>query len=294
MVKILSGLFILVLCMGCSKRAYNSSNWQTSKVTIDGDISDWTSPLRFYDQKSGINYTISNDRYNLYLCFGIPDEYLQTKILRSGLEFGIDTLGKKSFPVKIKFPFGNNQVIQPNFNSKPQNNEGSNVRPDRSSFKLKLLAQAREMQLVGFKQPLSNLITLSNANKTGISAAINFDNRGIMCYEAVIPFSTFYKNELTPSDSNKIFNYQIKINPASKSENGGNRGGGMQGGGMRGGGMGGGMRGGMGGGMRGGMGGGMRGGGMRGNGGGGYGDQRNATMSETTKTTVKLKLAYKQ
>ena len=283
MVKIASGLLILLLCMGCSKRAYNSSTWQTTKVKIDGDISDWTNPLRFYDQKSGINYTISNDRYNLYLCFGIPDEYLQTKILRSGLEFGIDTLGKKSFPVKIKFPFGNNQVIQPNFNANQQNNEGSAVRPDRSSFKLKLLAQAREIQLVGFKQPFGNLITLSDANKTGISAAINFDNRGIMCYEAVIPFSTFYKNELTPSDSNKIFNYQIKINPASKSENGGNRGGGMQGGGMRGG-MGGGMRGG------------MYGGGMRGNGGGGYGggNQRNATMSETTKTTIKLKLAYKQ
>ena len=106
----------------------------------------------------------------------------------------------------------------------------------------------------------------------------------------MIPFSTFYKNELTPSDSNKVFNYRIKINPVQGgTSGGGSRGGGMGGGGMRGGGMGGGGM--MGGGMRGGMGGGMRGGmgggGMYGrnsygnNGENGY--QRNSSSSGPTK-----------
>jgi hypothetical protein len=144
------------------------------------------------------------------------------------------------------------------------------------------------------------LISVIPPSNTGIKAAINFDNRGFMNYEAVIPFSTFYKNELTPSDSNKVFNYQIKVNGVNNSNNGGNNSNGTRGGGMRGGGMGGG------GGMRGsgmGGGGGMRGGGMGGGGGmrggnrygdsGGNGYQRNANMSGTTKTTIKLKLAYK-
>jgi len=117
-----------------------------------------------------------------------------------------------------------------------------------------------------------------------------------MNYEAVIPFSTFYRDKLVPSDSNRIFNFQIKINPVSGSNNDSGNGAGSRGGGMRGGGMGGG------GGMRGGGmggGGGMRGGGMRGGGMGGSRDyggngyQRNANMSGTTKTTIELKLAYK-
>jgi len=294
MEKTVIAFFTILLCISCSSRVYNTSSWQSKKITVDGEISDWPSPLRFYDQKTGINYSISNDSKNIYLCCSVPDEFLQTKILRSGLEFGIDTMGKKSYSVSIKYPFGNNQVNQQRPNSSPQTAEGSNVKPDRSSFRLKLLAEAREMQLTGFKPPIGKLITLSDANNTGILAAMNIDVRGIMCYEAIIPFSTFYKNKLTPSDSNKVFSYQIKVNPISGSTGGNNRGGGM-----RGGGMGGGMRGGMGGGMGGGMrGGGMHGGGMRGNSGmygqnSGNRDQRSATMSETTKTTVKLKLAYK-
>ena len=109
-----------------------------------------------------------------------------------------------------------------------------------------------------------------------------------MNYEEVIPFSTFYKNELTPSDSNKIFNYQIKINPATESENTPNGNNGMRGGGMHRGGMGGGMRGG-------GMGGGMRGGnGNRMSGENRSGDyQKNTNLSGITKTTIKLRLAYR-
>ena len=114
-----------------------------------------------------------------------------------------------------------------------------------------------------------------------------------MNYEAVIPFSTFYKNELTPADSNKIFNYEIKINPIANSNSGSNNNGGMRSGGTHGGGMGGG------GGMHGGGmgGGGMHGGGMNGRGrsgettGNDY--QKNASLSGVTKTTIKLKLAYK-
>ena len=300
MKKIVPVFFLICLLISCTNKIYNSSSLQSRKVTIDGKISDWSNPLRFYDQETGMNYSISNDNYNLYFVCSISNEFLQTKILRSGLEFRIDTLGKKSFAVGIRYPTGKISVTELKPDVKPQINKGSDVRPDRSSFRLKLLAEATEIQLVGFKPQLGKIITLSPLNNTGISAAIDFDARGIMNYEAVIPFSTFYKNELTPSDSGTVFNFQIKVNPIANSNyssynSGGTRGGGMPGGGMGGGGMRGGMGGG---GMRGG---GMRGGGMRGGGinAGRPGDnvetgnQRNASMTGVTKTTIKLKLAYR-
>jgi hypothetical protein len=284
----------------CSSKIYNSSGWQNKQVTVDGKLSEWTNPLRFYDQETGISYNITNDHNNLYFVCSISNDYLQTKILRSGLEFLIDTLGKKSFKVGIKYPIGNVSVteIKPD---KEQSNENQGQRPDRSAYKLKLLAQATSIQLTGFKQPLGKIIPWSATSNSGIYAAIDFDKSGIMNYEAVIPFSTFYRDKLVPSDSNRIFNFQIKINPVSGSNNGSGNGEGSRGGGMRGAGMdgGGGMRGGgMGGGsgMRGGGmgGGGMRGGGMGGSRNyGGNGSQRNANMSGTTKTTIELKLAYK-
>ena len=260
--------------ISCSNKIYNTSGWQTKKVTIDGKLSEWSNPLRFYDQETGISYNITNDHNNLYFVCSISNDFLQTKILRSGLEFLIDTLGKKSFNVGIKYPIGNVSVtdIKPDYQ---QTKDRQGERPDRSAYKLKLLAQATEIQLTGFKQHLGKIIPLSAINNSGIFAAIDFDKNGIMNYEAVIPFSAFYRDNLVPSDSNRIFNFQIKINPVPGSNSGSGNGEGSRGGGMRGGGMGGG---------------GMRGGGM---GGGGNSYQRNSNTSGTTKTTIQLKLAYK-
>jgi hypothetical protein len=288
MKKVIPAILVACLLSSCSEKIYNSSSWQSNKVTVDGYIHEWSNPLRFYDQETGISYAISNDHYNLYLCCSISNELLQIKILRAGLEFGIDTLGKKSFAVSMKYPVGNISQTDMKANSSQPARPDPGNKPDRSSYKLKLLAEAREIQLVGFKPNVEKLISLSTQNNTGISAAINFDAKGIMNYEAVIPFSTFYKNELTPSDSNKIFNYRIKINPVPGSGNNSYRNNGRSGGGMRGGGMsGGGMRG------SGTGGGGMRGGGMRGEGMNENNYQRSSNTSGMTKTTIKLKLAYR-
>ena len=250
--------------ISCSNKIYNTSGWQTKKVTIDGKLSEWSNPLRFYDQETGISYNITNDHNNLYFVCSISNDFLQTKILRSGLEFLIDTLGKKSFNVGIKYPIGNVSVtdIKPDYQ---QTKDRQGERPDRSAYKLKLLAQATEIQLTGFKQHLGKIIPLSAINNSGIFAAIDFDKNGIMNYEAVIPFSAFYRDNLVPSDSNRIFNFQIKINPVPGSNSGSGNGEGSRGGGMRGGGM----------------------------GGGGNSYQRNSNTSGTTKTTIQLKLAYK-
>jgi len=290
MKKYISAIFVICLFAACSNKIYDSSGWQSKKVTIDGKIDEWSNPLRFYDQETGISYNISNDHYNIYFAASISNDFLQTKILRSGLEFRIDTLGKKSFGVSFKYPIGNLSGTDHRPNNPPAK-EAMDKRPDRSSFKLSLLAEATEMQFIGFKPRLGKIIPLVVANNSGISAAINFDASGIMNYEAVIPFSTFYRTELLPSDSSKVFSFQIKVNPLANSNNSSGNGSGMRGGGMRGGGMrGGGMGGG---GMRGG---GMRGGGMNGGRNGEYGGngyQGNSNLSGVTKTTIKLKLAYR-
>jgi hypothetical protein len=299
MKKFTSAIISICLFVSCSSKIYDSSGWQSQKVTVDGKINEWSNPLRFYDQQTGISYNISNDRNNIYFAASISNEFLQTKILRSGLEFRIDTLGKKSFGVSFKYPIGILAITELKPNNPPAK-EGFEKGQERSSFKLKLLAEATEMQLVGFKPRLGKIISLSVPNNAGISAAINFDASGIMNYEAVIPFSTFYRSELISADSGKVFNFQIKVNPLANSGNASGNSSGMRGGGMRGGGGGGGMRsGGMGGGgMRGGGmgGGGMRGGEMNGGRSGNFEGndyQRNSNLSGVTKTTIKLKLAYK-
>lgn len=280
--KIIFAILALCFSSSCSHKIYDALDWQSNKVTIDGKIPEWSNPLRFYDYKSKINYTISNDRQNLYLCMKVSDETLQIKILRGGMEFRIDTLGKKSFPIAFIFPIANQQMMT-HKRSETQTERSPNVKPDRSSMIQNLLIQAKKILLIGFKSPLGGILSLFNTSY-GISAAINVDSLGIMYYEAVIPFRTFYKNELTAADTSKVFGYEIKVNalPAPPMHEGGG-GRGMGGGSYGGGGMGGGHRGGMGGG-------GMHGGGR---GGGGGNASGNSEMYVTNKVTTKMKFSFK-
>lgn len=125
MKNIAGSLFVVLLFISCSREIYNSSSWQSKKFIADGNLTEWPNPLRFYDQESGINYSISNDHNNLYFCCNISNEFMQMKILRSGLEFGIDTLGKKSFSVTIKYPAGILPENQPRTRTNAEHRTGS-------------------------------------------------------------------------------------------------------------------------------------------------------------------------
>jgi hypothetical protein len=289
-------LSLLVLCLfsSCSHKVYDSLDWQSNKVTVDGKIPEWPNPLRFYNDKSKLNYTITNDRWNLYLCMKISDVTAQIKMLRGGMEFRIDTLGKKSFPIALIYPIANHQMTMRN-RGESQTGRNPRDKPEHSSMAQNLLIQAKELELVGFKTPLGGILSLFNTSY-GILAAMDIDSLGIMYYEAVIPFRTFIKNELTAADTNKAFSYEIKINavpaPQSHEGGGGNRsmGGGSHGGiGMSGGGYGGG---GMGGGHHGGgMGGsGMHGGGQRSSNGN---TSENNELYSTNKVTKQLRFSFK-
>jgi len=265
LIRIFHFLSVLVLFSSCSHKIEDALDWQSNKVFADGKIQEWPDPLRFFDEKSKLNYSISNDRKNLYLCMKISDEALKIKIIRGGMEFRVDTMGKKSFPIAFIFPMPNQIVMVKHERSEVQTEQRPGGRPNHSTVIKKPLSQARTAQLIGFKPPLEGTLSVLE-NASGISAAINIDSLGIMYYEAIIPFSTFYKNELTDADANRVFCYEIKVKalPAPAVHEGGS-GRGMEGGGMNGGGHGGGGMGG------GGMGGGHRGGGSGGHGGMGGG-----------------------
>ncbi len=282
--KIIFAIVIVSVCSSCSQRIYDALNWQSNKVTADGKIPEWSNPLRFYDHNSKINYNITNDRQNLYLCIKVSDETMFAKILRGGIEFRIDTAGKKSFSIAFIFPISNQEKMMQSKRSDTPTEKSSGEKSYSTLMMQKKMSQEKEVQLIGFKPPLGGILTLFNTT-SGISAAINFDSLGTMYYEAIIPFRTFYKNELMATDSNKVFSYEIKVNglPVSHEGGGGRAPGGMASGG--GGGMGGGMRGG------GNSGGGNRGGGNRGGGGGQV--SANSEMNVTNTITTKMKFSFK-
>ncbi|MEI8203622.1 MAG: hypothetical protein WCH34_11450 [Bacteroidota bacterium] len=269
-------LFILGVLTSCSQKTFETLEWQNNKVVADGKINEWANPLRFYDHNSKINYAISNDRQNLYVCMKISDETMLIKILRGGMEFRIDTLGKKTFPIALLFPLPGQQMMLKDKKNGMPSEKSYGEKQNPLGYLQNLINQIKTLQLVGFKPPNNGTQSLLNIS-TGISAAVNMDSLGIMYYEAIIPFKTFYKNELSIADTGKVFNYEIIVNalPSPKRESGneGDMGGGsgMGGSGHRGG------------------------GGMYGGGRGAYGEHNsgNSEMFESNKIIEKMKFSIK-
>jgi hypothetical protein len=218
----ISILLFSILALACSPKTYDSVEWQNSSVAVDGVIDDWANPLRFYDNKSKINYSISNDLKNIYLCIKISDRFTQLKILRAGMEIKIDTLGKNGFPISIMYPLPNQNKAKHQRNPDNELDIKTGDKQDRSQTMKRYLLEAKNAELIGFKPELGKTISLFE-NTSGIKAAIHIDNGGIMCYEAIIPFETFHKKALNNADSNLVFNYEIRINalPAPSMSSGG-------------------------------------------------------------------------
>jgi len=277
-------LFILASC----KAPLYQTKWQDHEVVADGNPQEWKIPLRFYDSKSKLSYTVTNDLENLYICIRVTDDAGQVKIMKAGMQIWIDTSGSNKETTGILFP----QRTREQTDAPAQSSDSKDKRPDGRKINMKSLRSSfqkdyKEMQLTGFKAPIRGSIPLQN--DFGINLGINwdanrYDSSYIMIYEAVIPFKTFYKNKLTSADSLKKIGISIIVNqlPHPPVKGGGSRGGGGGGGGMGGGGMRGG--GGMGGG-------GMGGGGRRGGGGGGRSaPEVQNPLYETNKVKMRMQL----
>ncbi|HEY4798294.1 MAG TPA: hypothetical protein VII99_04370, partial [Bacteroidia bacterium] len=211
------------------------------------------------------------------------DEQTQLKIIRSGMKLWIDTTGKNKKITGLFFPIeSGNEQRNSSAGHKHEDTARANTKqfqkPSSKSIKARYNKAPKEMQLVGFKPPLGGIMPLQN--ESGIAASIDWDSIGIMTYEAILPFKTFYKKSLAAADSAKKIGITLIIPAlAAPPSSGGHReGGGGMGGGM--GGMGGGM-----GGMRG-AGGGYGGGGRRG--GGNYGGGNTGTGMLYENNTIKM------
>lgn len=239
MKKILLGFALLTVFSLSAQEDVSSAKWQTSRVVVDGNDNEWEQPFGLFDNKSGMVFTLTNDRKNIYLCFTDKEEMKAEKMMKAGWTLELSSSEKKrKFTATIAFP----KVDDPNINM-------------RSEFKNQVSIYKTNIPAVKTKGFLSNNGDLPLNNKEGINIGIGIDSAQKIVYEIAIPIK-----ELMEEDKlqlNEVISLDITVNALSKPEGsssgtgtGGSRGFGGGGGGRMGGGMGGGGR--MGGGRRGG------------------------------------------
>ncbi|HTH81693.1 MAG TPA: hypothetical protein VL490_02085 [Mucilaginibacter sp.] len=166
-------------------------------VVIDGDIKEWGDSLNYFNDATRLFYTLANDKDNLYLVVKTNDPATQAKILSSGIAFGIDTKGRKKDTYSITFP------VQEQYGLNTQG--GSDKKLEAHLTKL------RRMKVDGFKDVDNDLITLQNTY--GFNTAINYDEKGFLVYEEVIPLKLFHADDLMA----KEWAFNIKVNSPQKT-----------------------------------------------------------------------------
>jgi hypothetical protein len=224
-ILLLSVVAAVLLISSCSHKVVYTNRWQSDDFTGLSNAETGQS-LRFYDPKSKLQYEVTNDYKNLYICIKAPDEQLQNRITKAGMKVGIDTLGKKKPQVLILYPFPATRKQDGSANQ--SQGYHSRHRQDTSTHRSQSSSRFGEVHLSGFDPSINGI--LPPDNDFGISVNIMWDTMNIMYYKAIIPFKTFYKDSLTASDSSNVFGFFVTVNEVAQqpvSNGGGMRGSGV-------------------------------------------------------------------
>lgn len=185
--------------------AKNDLRFQAIPLTIDGRENDWRTELLVKDEETGISYAVTNNDSVFFIAIISQDDIAQTKMLRAGFSVFIDAGGKKKQSASLQFPL---PVEDDRF-------------PPASSHDLKAMEtigfmNARQYRLSGFEKG-NGTFNIDQVSDSRIQVKIAFNEKGLLVYEAAIPFSAFYKKEkLAAEDNDKPVAVGFFINSLSR------------------------------------------------------------------------------
>lgn len=218
--KLIPQAILLTACLYATKTEAAGITDTTAIVhTIDGNASEWK-PDRFEtDKELQLSYAADHDANYLYVILKVPDQRMQMKIMRQGMNMYLDKKGKKREGTGIAFPLRQNQP-QTNFGRGGRNGgapgEQPGDQPDPKAMRETLASTMVLLRTFGFEGQEDNLHPIALPGKANIS--FDWDAAEALVIEYVVPMSFLGK----PSDLNgKPLAIGWKINGMQSPDGGG-------------------------------------------------------------------------
>jgi len=239
-----SFLSLSQLCARTDKYAGQPENEDSLPVrhTIDGVTTEWPDSIFVTDKETSIKYAIDNDDEFLFIAIRVPEFKTQMKMMRMGMDFYIDTRGKKKESKGIEFPVKRDAPMRSQEPGGERNSNSSNGREGRENFDIKKARQSMAltmlyMKVFGFDEsnPDAEAQGLMMPGKANV--AFSWDSADLMNIEYRIPLSLVGEvaalNQKTISLGWKINGMEMPAGGPSGEgfSGGGRRGGGFSGGG---------------------------------------------------------------
>jgi hypothetical protein len=187
-----------------------NSLWRDSAIVVDGKPIDWDQPYRYFDSKTKLQYSVVNDDKYVYVSIRTNDDKAQMKIMRAGMDVWFDVSGKKKEIGTVSFPLKSNTKLDMN----PDPNEPDQQvveKPDVRKMKMDWAEALQTVHTQGLKNVLASFSALDSV-KQNIEVAISWDRDNVLTYELKVPFSAFFKDAITASDTLKPITIGIKVN----------------------------------------------------------------------------------
>lgn len=224
------------------KSVQETSVWAPANIKVDGKLNEWDDSFQAYNKTTDVFYTIANDDKNLYFIIKSTLPMINNKIMAGGVDFTINTAGKKSEKdaYKIIFPLIDMSSLRNQMMSmRPGGGGGGggaqNVtvmrvggggtfvsgapmppgaaggQPDSAAIaamRKRALSNIKEIKLLGFAAGDIPDSVISIYNEYGVKAAVDYDAKGNFTCEIGIPL----KYLRLATDGPKEFAYNIKLN----------------------------------------------------------------------------------
>jgi hypothetical protein len=198
-------LGVIFFHFGCSSKLAPPGHYQDSPIIVDGNISDWGFPLRFSNPEYNMEYEVSNDRNNMYVCVYSKDISVQKRILKSGMIIYFDPKGEKNKNISLVFP-----VKKPADPAAQRNNEPIHYTEYMTEMS-QLLHQSDYYNTTGMLN-MENGQYAIDSKMNNIQVAIKLNGDSSLVYEAAIPISYLLGTDLKAGYKPGNFSVGIIVN----------------------------------------------------------------------------------
>jgi hypothetical protein len=175
-------------------------NWQKNIITVNGNDDEWEKPLKYNDRTEKLNYSITNDNNNVYICLKTSNNFLQFKILESGLMVYLNNNGQKRESAGIYFPMGHKSDTKEQGIFNPIGSGKSPVQNPDLSAKKEMLSKQKEYSLFGFAKS-DGRYGYETQNEDEIIIRVGFNEFQELVYEASVPLMALFHNVPSLNDS---------------------------------------------------------------------------------------------
>jgi hypothetical protein len=204
----------IIFIASCSSQRAPVGHYQDTNINADGNTDDWGLPLRFSNASHAFQYSVSNDKKNIYICILTNDPGTQVQMLRSGISIYFDPKGEKNKNISLEFPV-----------SKPEENNYNNGDPiTASTTKMtedQLLLQSNYYNTTGFANIENGQFDI-NDKKSNLQVALKLHDDTTLVYEAIVPVNDIPGIDPNKKSTSKNFSIGITVNTPRYRRSGNN------------------------------------------------------------------------